>query len=134
MFDAAHIVILLATHNGARFIEEQIWSIQKQTVSNWKLLVRDDASQDGTLELLADLARGDERIHLVAKAHGRLGIVGNFAELMRIAHAEGADYTFFADQDDVWASNKLADQLTHLLKVRSEEHTSELQSLAYLVC
>jgi rhamnosyltransferase len=130
MFDAAHIVILLATHNGARFIEEQIRSIQKQTVSNWNLLIRDDASQDGTLELLADLARGDERIHLVANAHGRLGIVGNFAELMRIAHAEGTDYTFFADQDDVWTSNKLADQLTHLLKVESC-HSQKTPILVY---
>jgi glycosyltransferase involved in cell wall biosynthesis len=119
MFDAAHIVILLATHNGARFIEEQIRSIQTQTVSSWKLLVRDDASQDGTLHLLADLARGDERIHCVADNHGRLGTVGNFAELMRISHAEGADYTFFADQDDVWTSTKLAGQLTYLLNIES---------------
>src|SRR5687767_15621792 len=29
---------------------------------------------------------------------------------------------------------RVAQQLTHQLEARSEEHTSELQSLAYLVC
>ncbi len=95
MLDTARIYILLGTYNGARFIGEQLRSIQGQTVSNWNLLVRDDGSQDGTLEVVAEAARRDERIRFRRDTHGRLGIVGNFGELMRIAHAEGADYSFF---------------------------------------
>ena len=117
MFDALRIVILLGTHNGVRFVGEQLQSIQGQTISNWKLLVRDDGSQDGTAEMVADVARRDERIRCVGDRHGRLGIVGNFGELLRIAHSEGADYIFFSDQDDVWVSNKIADQLTYLMEM-----------------
>jgi glycosyltransferase involved in cell wall biosynthesis len=34
--------IALATYNGERFIREQIESIQKQSYSNWRLLISDD--------------------------------------------------------------------------------------------
>lgn len=119
MLDTARIYILLGAYNGARFIGEQIRSIQSQTVSNWNLLVRDDGSQDGTADMIADVTRRDERIRCVGDRHGHLGIVGNFGGLMRIAHAEGADYIFFSDQDDVWASNKIADQLTYLMGMES---------------
>lgn len=114
MFDGTRIVILLGTYNGRRFVREQIESIQAQTVGNWTLLIRDDASDDGTVDLIAGLAKDDARIRVVDHGHSRLGIVGNFGELMRIAHAEGADYILFSDQDDVWAGSKIQEQLAHL--------------------
>lgn len=115
MFDTLRIAILLGTYNGVRFVGEQLRSIQDQTVSSWTLLVRDDGSQDGTVEVVAEAARRDERIRFLRDTAGRLGIVGNFGKLMRIAHVEKADYVFFSDQDDVWAPNKIAEQLTYLL-------------------
>ena len=117
MCDGVRIVILLGTYNGARFVEEQIKSIQGQTVNNWNLLVRDDASDDGTVELIAGLAKDDERIQWAKNGQGRLGIVRNFGELLRIAHSEEADYIFLSDQDDVWTSTKIAEQLTYLRKM-----------------
>ena len=38
------IDILLATYNGAAFVEEQIRSIMAQTFTQWRLLVHDDGS------------------------------------------------------------------------------------------
>ena len=46
------IEILMATYNGEKYISEQIDSIINQTCKNWKLLIRDDGSQDKTLEIL----------------------------------------------------------------------------------
>lgn len=111
------ICVLMGTYNGARFVRDQLWSIQEQTLSDWTILVRDDGSQDGTLEILLDCAKTDKRIRCVHDSHGRLGTVGNFGELMRIAFEEGTDYVFFSDQDDVWASNKIADQLKYLTEM-----------------
>ncbi len=130
MLDTARIYILLGTHNGVRFVGEQLRSIQDQTVSNWTLLVRDDGSEDGTLAVVAEAARRDERIRFLRDAHGRLGAVGNFGELMRIAHAAKADYIFFSDQDDVWVSNKIADQLTYLMGMESR-HGEKTPILVY---
>ncbi|MBI5314523.1 MAG: glycosyltransferase family 2 protein [Nitrospirae bacterium] len=130
MLGAESIVILLGTYNGGQFVGEQIRSIQGQTVSNWKLLIRDDGSQDGTLEVIADVSGRDERIRCVGDGHGNLGVVGNFGELMRIAHAEEAEYIFFSDQDDVWVSNKIADQLTYLKEMESQ-HGQKTPILVY---
>jgi hypothetical protein len=47
-----------------------------------------------------------------------------------IAHAEGGDYIFFSDQDDVWASNKIANQLTYLMGMESQ-HGRKTPILVY---
>mgnify|MGYP001579851437 CR=1 FL=1 len=112
-------MVLLAAYNGAEFLSDQIQSIQGQTISNWTLLVRDDGSEDNTRDILETLAAKDKRIRCVHDTRGCLGAPRNFGELMQIAHSEGADYIFFSDQDDVWVSNKIADQLTCLKEMES---------------
>src|ERR1017187_5754553 len=49
---AAEVEVLLATWNGERFIEEQLESLFRQTFQNFRLIVRDDASTDSTLEIV----------------------------------------------------------------------------------
>ena len=56
------VCILMATFNGARYVEEQIASIQQQTLQKWTLLVRDDGSTDNTIEKVKLLAEQDQRI------------------------------------------------------------------------
>ena len=102
-----NLAIVLASYNGATYIEDQIRSIQNQTIDAWKLYVRDDGSRDATVEVVAKLAAGDDRIILLQDQLGNLGPVGNFSELMRVALERGADYVAFADQDDIWLPEKL---------------------------
>lgn len=108
------IQILLATYNGARFLAEQIASIQAQTFGNWRLLVRDDGSTDDTREILRARAARDERIEVLSDGRGNLGVLGNFAALAAAALDRPARYVAFADQDDVWHPQKLAWQLEHI--------------------
>ncbi len=97
--------ILLAAYNGERFIREQVASIQAQTYQEWNLLIRDDGSQDGTREIISELAQADSRIHWIdAKSSVNLGVIKSFHRLMTV---EKADYYFFSDQDDIWLPNKL---------------------------
>ena len=111
MLAARKIVILMATYNGERYLCDQVQSIQRQTISNWKLLVRDDGSQDNTRDILKKLAKKDARIRYVHDQLGCLGTTRNFGILMRAALAEGADAIFFCDQDDIWLPVKIAKQL-----------------------
>ncbi len=113
-------MILLASYNGIRFIENQLKSIQAQTVQDWTLLIRDDGSVDGTVEVIEKYAQADDRICIVRDRLGRLGVVGNFAELMRIACAEGAEFVLFSDQDDVWLPNKIAEEMGYLKALESQ--------------
>ena len=108
------VSILLATCNGARFVREQVESIRSQSVSDWTLVIRDDGSTDGTLEILCELAGTDSRIVLVNDTHGHLGAAGNFSMLATRALSGPPGPVLFADQDDVWFPTKIERTLAAL--------------------
>ncbi len=110
----ANVLILMGTFNGARYIREQIASIQAQTLSDWTLLVRDDGSSDNTVEIIEELARADDRIVLCRDDLGNLGVTANFGRLMQLARERTEPWIAFADQDDVWLPEKLALSLAAL--------------------
>lgn len=104
------IDILMATYQGAHYVREQIESIQKQTNQDWRLIVNDDGSTDGTWEILTDLSKIDPRIVLLPRTV-RFGVIGNFSSLMQYTFAP---YIMFSDQDDVWFPNKIAETLAEM--------------------
>lgn len=108
------VLILMSTFEGEPFLEAQVHSLRAQTRADWRLLVRDDGSRDGTVPLLRALARQDGRIHLLEDALGNLGPAMGFSRLMEAALAEPAPMIAFADQDDVWHADKLARQIEAL--------------------
>jgi hypothetical protein len=124
------VFIVLAAYNGARFIREQIDSIRAQTWTQWRLLVRDDASTDGTVELLAELAGADSRITVLPSDGDRLGPWQNFGFLLRHACERGCRYALFADQDDVWLEDKVERSLS-LLRQHERTHGSALPALVH---
>lgn len=98
------IEVLMATWNGARFLEEQLDSLFSQSFHNFRLTVRDDASTDSTLEIVEKYrSRYPERI-VVHQNHTRLGACSTFALLVQ--HSD-APYVAFCDQDDIWRNDKL---------------------------
>jgi GT2 family glycosyltransferase len=106
------IDVLMATYNGAQFLREQIDSIFAQSHKQFRLLVRDDGSSDGTQAMLAELAAArPEAIVLVDPQGPHLGPCGSFARLMEQSNAP---YVMFCDQDDVWLPNKIAKMLGHM--------------------
>lgn len=104
--------ILMATYNGERYIGEQIESIRRQTWRNWRLLVSDDCSNDGTLDIVRGYAAEDDRIRIVSEGVRFGGAKENFFSLMREANAP---YVMFCDQDDVWRDDKIAVELNVIL-------------------
>lgn len=101
--------ILLATYNGARFLPEQLASIEAQTHRDWYLIARDDGSIDGTQTVVEEFAqRHPGRVRILHDGRGRLGVCGNFAALMA---ASDAPFFMFCDQDDIWLPGKIADLL-----------------------
>jgi rhamnosyltransferase len=113
------VVIVLSAYNGARHIEAQIESIQRQRRRDWLLLVRDDGSSDSTPALIEALARTDPRVRLVSSGGRNLGAVASFGALLAEAAAIDARYVFLADQDDVWLEDKLDRQLEALTRAET---------------
>ncbi|MBN2576669.1 MAG: glycosyltransferase family 2 protein [Deltaproteobacteria bacterium] len=122
------IDILLSTYNGAAYLPEQLDSLFAQTCQDWRLVVRDDGSSDGTPDILARYgALHPERVAVLARDGKNLGASGSFGVLL--ARSE-APYVMFCDQDDVWLPDKVEDTLASLrgLERRHGEQTPLLVS------
>jgi glycosyltransferase involved in cell wall biosynthesis len=98
------ISVALATHNGERFLREQLDSLARQTLAPAELVVQDDASADGTLAVLEDFARGSSFPLRIESNESQLGFSTTF--LRAASRCEG-DAIAFCDQDDVWLEHKL---------------------------
>lgn len=121
------IDILLATYNGERYVREQLESILRQTHTQWRLLISDDSSSDGTLAAIrSTLTQWESQIEglsskvRILHAPHRLGSAqANF--LFLLAHSN-ADYVMFCDQDDIWFEDKV--ERTYALMRKLERHYS----------
>ena len=101
---ANNIAILMATYNGAKYLEEQIDSILSQSSKQWHLYIHDDGSSDGTVELLNDYAGKYPEQVTVMDYPSQGGALQNFMSLLERVEA---DYYMFSDQDDVWHPTKI---------------------------
>ncbi|MBQ3450586.1 MAG: glycosyltransferase [Synergistaceae bacterium] len=52
----AEIDILLAAYNGEKFIAEQLDSLIAQTFKDFRIIIRDDGSNDNTPAIIQDYA------------------------------------------------------------------------------
>lgn len=95
--------ILLATYNGEKYIREQIDSILNQTYKEFRLLISDDGSTDGTRDILNEYKAKDDRIEIFMQEEN-LGVVKNFEFLLKKVEAK---YYMFSDQDDIWKDEKI---------------------------
>lgn len=66
-----HVTVLMAVYNGRNLVVNAIESIIDQTYDDWDLLIIDDASTDGTSELLQSLAVRDARITIIRNPMNR---------------------------------------------------------------
>jgi glycosyltransferase involved in cell wall biosynthesis len=99
------ISIAMATYNGARHIRQQLESFRRQTLLPDELIVSDDASRDGTVEIVEDFARTAPFETVVLKNSTQLGYSRNFEKAL-LACSGGL--IFLSDQDDGWLPEKLA--------------------------
>lgn len=99
------VEILMATYNGASFVEEQIKSILEQTYPDWHLTVNDDCSTDNTYEILKEYQKKyPHKISVGQSNKNSKNAKNNFFYML---HNTTADYIMFSDQDDYWLPDKI---------------------------
>lgn len=100
------IEVLLACYNGEKYLPQLLASLSAQAGAEFRVLMQDDGSRDGTVKLLQRQAEADGRFILAQDASpARIhGAIGNFWSLLGQARA---DYTALCDQDDVWHTDRL---------------------------
>ena len=111
-----NIAVLMATHNGMSWIEQQVGSVLNQANVDVHIFVSDDLSTDSTVAWITNKATQDDRISFlpVIDKFGRAG--ENFFRLIRDVDLSSYDYVAFCDQDDIWDRDKL---MRHIMLAKS---------------
>lgn len=112
---ATRISVALGTHNGAAFLREQLESILRQSRPVDEIVLSDDASSDGTVELAEHLvaehrstAAGTDAAVPSLVVHRNpvaLGVTANFEQALSAA---SGDLVVLCDQDDVWHVDRVS--------------------------
>ena len=96
--------IIIGTFNCKKFLKLAILSVLSQSFKNFELIIIDDASSDGSQNLIKEFAAKDKRIKyfFLKKNSGKDSAPRNFG----INKAKG-EYICFLDSDDTWIKDKL---------------------------
>lgn len=101
------VSLIVPAYNTAGTIAETIRSLLAQSFTDFELIVVDDESTDGTMEIVQSF--DDPRLRILWQRNR--GLAG--AHNTGIAAAQG-EYIGFCDADDLWTPGKLAAHVAHL--------------------
>ena len=114
---APNVAVVLCTHNGAQWIDEQIQSLLSQT-HPVAIRVFDDASTDATVALVREYPE-IQNIKCVVRSKS-LGVVENFSRGIQSVLDEGFTYIALADQDDIWLPERIETGLAALQEAEED--------------
>lgn len=102
------ISVIIPIYNATSFIERCLWSIFKQSIQNFEIILIDDCSNDDTVSVVLDLIK-----RAPAHLHNRITFLQNcqnlgqsFSRNRGIKFSKGR-YLFFVDSDDEISYNCL---------------------------
>jgi glycosyltransferase involved in cell wall biosynthesis len=109
MMKSGVVSVVVPCYNGAKFIDDAVWSIRKQTYPAIDIVVINDGSTDNTQDLLDEHAKLDPRVRVFSQDNRGLSAARNVG----IKQAQG-EYICFLDADDVMLPEKLERQVQFL--------------------
>src|SRR5688500_16896371 len=104
------VSVCLPIRNGARYLGAAIESVLAQTEQDFELLIADDSSTDGSVDLVEAFAQSDSRIILTRHSEP-LVLFGNYNFCIRQAHGK---YIKLFGQDDLLDPHCLSTQVALL--------------------
>ena len=107
------ISVIIPVYNAEKYVAEAVASIRRQRVEPLEIIIVNDGSTDGSLNIIEGL--GDDII-ILNQANAGPAVARNRG----MAQASG-EFIAFLDADDLWSDDKLFHQLTYLLAHRDIE-------------
>ncbi len=101
------VSVIIPVYNAEKYVAATIQSVLSQTYENFEIIIVDDGSPDGSIDVCKLFK--DSRIKIIRQANR--GLAG--ARNTGIRHAQG-DYLAFLDADDIWLAEKLEKHVYHL--------------------
>jgi glycosyltransferase involved in cell wall biosynthesis len=99
------VSVILPVYNGERYLAESIESVLSQTYTAYEIVVVNDGSQDGSMEIVKRYI-GSGRIKYVEQTNQGVANARNTG----IFHSSG-EFIALLDQDDAWLPDKLEKQI-----------------------
>ena len=93
------VVIVTPVYNGEKYLAECIESVQAQTFTDWKYIIVNNCSTDGSLRMAEAYARNDSRIRVHSNEE-LLPVMGSFNRAAALVRP-GPRYLKFLCADDV---------------------------------
>lgn len=115
------VSIVTPLFNSEKFVADTIDSVVSQSYSNWEMIIVDDCSSDGSVEIVLGYKEKEERIRFFQlNENSGSGIARNKA----IEESKGR-YIAFLDSDDIWTPDKLEKHIKYMQTVGAVfSHTS----------
>ncbi len=110
------VQILMSTYNGEKYVEDQIKSVLSQYGVKINLLVRDDGSNDNTINIIKKFSAIN---YLKCYQGENIKTGDSFRDL--ISNCSSFDYYAFCDQDDIWLNNKLYVAIEKIKEVENDK-------------
>jgi glycosyltransferase involved in cell wall biosynthesis len=101
------VSVVIPVRNRENFIRTSVQSVLSQTCQNFEIIIVDDCSSDGTVSVVAGLAREDDRIRLLEHGSRR----GAQAARNTGIRAANGQWIAFLDSDDQWLPDSLESRL-----------------------
>jgi GT2 family glycosyltransferase len=95
--------VVMPTYNGEKFIAAALDSVLAQDNGRIELVIVDDGSSDGTLDIVRDFAKAFP-VRLITP-----GKIGNWVAITNLGLRQAAgDWACFLHQDDLWLPGRIA--------------------------
>lgn len=112
------ISVAIAAYNGEKYIYKQLQSICEQTIKPDEIVISDDNSTDGTVDIIKNFKEKyfDIEFKIIRNNSGK-GFAKNF--INAILNTSG-DFIFLSDQDDIWNLNKIEEYILCINKYQTK--------------
>lgn len=92
------VSVIIPVYNAGKYLRDCVNSVLEQSYENMEILLIDDGSKDGSLEICGEFAENHENIQVIRQAGGGAGKARNLG----MKHATG-EWLVFVDADDLLA-------------------------------
>ena len=99
-----NVSVVMATYNGEWYIKEQLASIENQTFLPFEVVIVDDASTDGTVDIIREFSKNSKLNIDLYQNEKNIGYFENFKKGLALAKG---DVFALCDQDDFWEKEKV---------------------------
>ena len=104
------VSVIIPTYKRVKKLQRAIDSVVAQTINNWEIIIVDNNSKDGTLELIKSYKKKNIRFYSINNN-------GNIAKSRNLGIKKSkGNYLALLDSDDTWVPKKLEESLKILNK------------------